>query len=195
MKSFAVLLSPIWLALTLLFALLVDLLAPPSRFSVAYATYKYWGGGSKINSSSQGLRAGPEGFSIIDVKLDFAAIAAQRIADGQAALAAADVLEVISLNAFTYVLAVFARVLTAEGAACTIDVGDGVAANAFLDDFNLNAVGMGGSLVTTAGSVAVGGGRLYTAADTIDVLLNNNATDVAVVHLFGIAMQLDPYRT
>jgi hypothetical protein len=59
----------------------------PTRFSVAYVTYKYWGGGSKINSQNFGLRACPEAFSVLDIPLNFAAIAAQRIADGQAALA------------------------------------------------------------------------------------------------------------
>lgn len=169
-------------------------LALAAMFGAALmATYNYKGGYSA--GTNRGMQAQPGSFNVVDIKLDFAAIAAARSAAGQAALAATDVMEVVPVRAGTWVPAVFVDCTTAEGAAATIDVGDGAAANGFLDDFSLNAVAWGSSLITTSYSLATAGGKLYTADDTIDVLVNSNNVDVAVMHLVIPMVDMRLYRS
>lgn len=161
------------------------------RAAVPWATYNYKGG------SLAGTATGPtysEGkLTVAEVKLDFAVIAAARVASGAAAIAATDVLQFVGVPAGTYVPMVGAQTSTVEGAVATVDIGDGNSAAGFLDDFNLNALGRTGSLITTAYSVAVGGGVFYNVDDTIDCLVNNNAVDVAVLSLF--VSQVDLRKT
>jgi hypothetical protein len=167
----------------------------PTRFSVAYVTYKYWGGGSKLNSQNFGLRACPEAFSVLDIPLNFASIAAQRIADGQAALGNADILEVARIKAGTYVLLAALQVTTVEGAARTVSVGDASSATAYLNAADINTVGWVTSAATQSLSVAVGGGKVYTADDSILVTLNNASIATAVCGLFMIAIDLTRFRS
>lgn len=108
--------------------------------------------------------------------LDFAVIAAARSAASLTALAQSDVIQALHVPADVYVLAVGVKVITAEGEAATIDVGDGTDTDGYLNDLDCNATGHTLSLITTAFSVAVGGGKIYTAADTIDILLNTSIT-------------------
>lgn len=143
------------------------------------ATYAYKGGyASGVNT---GMPAAGYSVSVADIRLDFAAIATARTAAGQTALAAADILQLIELPAGVYVPVAVLQCITAEGETATADLGDGAQVAGYLDDFNCNTAGWGFSGVTTAYSVAVGGGKLYTAADTIDLLLNTAAFNVAVV--------------
>lgn len=146
------------------------------------ATYNYKGG--VLNGKAEGMEYGPEKFCVAEVKLDFAAIAAARTAAGQAALASADVLNLVNVYAGIYVPWVGLQVTTVEGGTATVDIGDVTTPNGFLDDISINALGRSASLVTTAYSVAVGGGKWFNADTTIDMLLNNNSIDVAVVKVF-----------
>lgn len=153
-----------------------------AMFPAMHATYNYKGG--TLGGTAEGLVYSPEKYSVAEIVLNFATIAAARIAAGQAALGAADVLQVCGVKAGTYVPLVALQVSTVEGATCTADVGDGDDPDGFLNDTDLNALGRTASLVTTAYSVAVGGGKWYNADDTIDLVTNSAATDVAVVTLF-----------
>lgn len=160
---------------------------------VPWATYNYKGGiigGTATGPSytSQG------GLAVVEVNLDFAAIAAARVAASQAAIAATDVLQVVGVYAGIYVPLAAVQCSTVEGAAATVDVGDGNGANGFLDDFNLNALGRTASLVTTAYSVAVGGGVFYNVDDTVDWLINSNNVDVAEAAFFVTMMDLRKTR-
>lgn len=121
--------------------------------------------------------------AVVERYFDFATIAAERAAAGQAAIAATDVIQAIDVPADTVVLLVTLKIIKVEGAALTISVGDGTATAGYLATVDANALGHVASLVTSAFSVAVGGGKLYTAADTIDLLINTNGADVAQVLL------------
>jgi len=117
-------------------------------------------------------------YSQVEVILDFAAIAAARTAAGAAALTATDILQVLPVAAGTLVLAVGVDVTKAEGAAATIDVGDGTSATRYLSNTSINAV---------ANTVsALSAPQFYAAADTIDITIDNAATDLAVIRLWAL---------
>lgn len=156
------------------------------------ATYNYRGGVS--GGKADGLVCSPGVVNVSSIKLDFAKIKEERTASGQAMLAATDVLELFGVPAGTWAVATFAQVVKAEGATATADVGDGTDAAGFITNANLNAVGWSHSLVTTPFSVAVGGGKLYTAADTVDLRLDHDNIDVAVVHLSLVSVDVRPTR-
>jgi hypothetical protein len=128
----------------------------------------------------------------IEVELDFAAIAAARAAAGATALTSGDVLEVIQLPAKTYVMAVGLDVTTAEGGTLTIDIGDGSAADGYLDGVDANTVASYASaLALTEGApntvTGYSAGKYYAAADTIDVK-TVNAADAAVMRLWALVV-------
>jgi hypothetical protein len=145
-----------------------------------------------FNKGSAGFRAdGLTKVTRMEVVLDFAKIAAARSAAGAAALASGDVLEVIPVPAKSLVMRVGYDVTTAEGATATFDLGDGSDADGFLNDVDLNAVGSGVmALALTEGTpntiAGYSNGKYYSAADTIDVTLNNNAINVAVVRVWAL---------
>ena len=169
-------------------------LAGLERLTKMDVTYPYWGG--KSGGSAAGLFSYAAGavagnrVHIANIVLDFAAIAAARSAAGQAALGAADVLELIPVRAGTYVPVTAIEVTKVEGAACTMDLGDGASAAGYLSNVDANALTYVASLVTSAYSVAVGGGKLYTTDDTIDLVLDSAGTDVAVVRVCALMVDL-----
>lgn len=110
---------------------------------------------------------------VVERYLDFAEIAAQRAKDGVAAIAAADVLKVIPIEAGTTVMGAGVRVLKAEGAAATIDLGDSAGAAQFLNDFDINALTPGLAAATTA--------KTYEADSYVQVLVNSATVDVAQI--------------
>ena len=145
-----------------------------------------------FNKGSAGFRAdGLTKVTRMEVVLDFAKIAAARSAAGVTALASGDVLEVIPVPAKTLVMRVGYDVTTAEGATATFDLGDGSDADGYLNDVDLNSVGSGVmSLALTEGTpntiAGYSNGKYYSAADTIDMTLNNNAINVAVVRVWAL---------
>lgn len=175
-------------------AWLINSLAP-SRYAVVFVTYKYWGGGTKTNAQNTGLRASPEAFSVIDIPLDFGAIAAQRLADGQAALANADILEVARIKAGTYILIAALQTVKAEGGAATVSLGDASSATAYLNAADINTVGWVTSAAVQSLSVAIGGGKVYTADDSLILTLNSANIDLAQCHLMMIAIDLTRFRS
>lgn len=130
----------------------------------------------------------------LEVELDFAAIAAARLAAGATALGAGDVLEVLRIPAKTQVLAVGLDVTTAEGGTLTIDVGDGDDPDGYLDGVNANTTaGYSSSQVTISEgapntlSPALPWGKYYASADTIDVK-TVNAADAAVMTVWALVV-------
>jgi len=104
--------------------------------------------------------------SLMSVDLDFPAIIAARLAAGATALAAADVMEVLAIPAKTFVIAAGIDITTASGVTGTLDMGDGVDPDGYLDGVNANAV------ASASGAVAgLIDGKYYAAADTIDLTL------------------------
>ena len=130
----------------------------------------------------------------LEVELDFAAIAAARLAAGATALGAGDVLEVLRIPAKTQVLAVGLDVTTVEGGTLTIDVGDGDDPDGYLDGVNANTTaGYSSSQVTISEgapntlSPALPWGKYYASADTIDVKTVNTA-DTAVMTVWALVV-------
>lgn len=108
-----------------------------------------------------------------ETTLDFAKIAAARLAAGAAALAATDTLVIAQLPKGSLILGSGLTVVKAEGAAGTIDLGITGDATLFANDYDLNA-----AAGTTAGSTT----QAYLTADTnVVMLINTNSIDTAKV--------------
>lgn len=108
-----------------------------------------------------------------ETTLDFAKIAAARLAAGAAALAATDTLVIAQLPKGSLILGSGITVVKAEGAAGTIDLGITGDATLFANDYDLNA-----AAGTTAGSTT----QAYLTADTnVVMLINTNSIDTAKV--------------
>ncbi len=145
-----------------------------------------------FNKGSAGFRAeGLNKVTRMEVVLDFAAIAAARSAAGAAALASGDVLEIMPVPAKTLVLRVGYDVTTAEGASATFDLGDGSDTDGYLNDISLNSVASGVmSLALAEGAPntisGYSNGKYYSAADTIDLVVNSNSVDAAKVRIWAL---------
>ena len=100
---------------------------------------------------------------------------------------AADVLQLFDVPARSLVQMVAWEVVTAEGGTFTFDLGDTADPNGFVDNADGNVVAKGASLVTTAYSVAVGGGRFYSAADTIDMVVDHTV-DTGKVRVWAVIL-------
>lgn len=132
--------------------------------------------------------------SRVEVTLDFPKIIAARLAAGATALAASDVLEVIPVPANTVVSNVGMQVTTAAGVTSTIAIGDGSAAAGYLAATSANATGISGGVpVLSSGAFAptLSGGKLYSAADTIDITIGTAVPAAAVVRVFAILTDMN----
>lgn len=107
--------------------------------------------------------------SVVEIDLDFARIAAARVAAGAPALANTDTLVIGKLPKGSYVVAAAATLVRAEGAAGTISVGVTGSATLWANAFNLNAA--------AGTTVGVTNGARYQTADT-DILLTINTDDI-----------------
>jgi hypothetical protein len=145
------------------------------------ATYND-GKGYNMGTGAAHVAAGINKVSSVTVDLNFATITTERAAAGLTALTSADILEVIKVPAQTLVTHVALEVTTAEGGTLTVDVGDGDNPDGYLDGVNANATA---AYISVAGTDAFEQGKFYTAADTIDIVLNN-AADAAVMKLTAV---------
>jgi hypothetical protein len=135
---------------------------------------------------NKGTAAYPDGSPVhkFEVELDFAAIVAARAAAGATALAAADTLQVISLPAYSVVLAAGLNIVSAEttNTTATFDLGftggTPAAANVYADNAASNVVAMDSDNLANP--------TVITAADTIDLLINTAAPTDAVVKAWAI---------
>ena len=126
---------------------------------------------------------------LVEMILDFPAIIAARSAAGATALAASDVMEIIPIPAGTLVSNVGMAITTAAGVTSTISIGDGSAAAGYLAATSANATGTSGGVpVLSAGAFAptLSGGKVYAAADTIDITLGTAVPAAAVVRVFAL---------
>jgi hypothetical protein len=107
-----------------------------------------------------------------------------------AAIATSDVFQLVSIPAGSFVLSVAAKVITAEGATCTLDIGDGATADGYFDDLNGNTTTDTNSFDGTT-TDAFMSGKYYASADTIDVKLASGtaATVVLAVSVAYISMK------
>lgn len=124
----------------------------------------------------------------VEILLDFPKIIAARAAAGLTALAASDVLEVLPIPAGTIVSNVGMTVTTAAGVTSTLSIGDGSAAAGYLAATTVNATGTSGGVpVLASGAFAptLSGGKVYAAADTVDVTIGTAVPAAAVVRVFA----------
>ena len=130
----------------------------------------------------------------VEITLDFPAIIAARLAAGATALAASDVMEIIPVPAGTIVSNVGMSVTTAAGVTSTISIGDGSAAAGYLAATSANATGISGGVpVLSSGAFAptLSGGKVYAAADTIDITIGTAVPAAAVVRVFALLTDIN----
>jgi hypothetical protein len=134
---------------------------------------------------------------VLKKRLDLAALADSENAG--VAFGAADVLKLFNIPAMTLVSLVSLEVVKAEGAALTADVGDGDDPDGFLDGVSLNATAGTAyhtgavhtdtvTVITTANGAKLG--KLYTAADTLDLTLVDAGANAAVINVCAVCMDL-----
>ena len=124
---------------------------------------------------------GKDKFVVMKNRLDFT----------KKAGAATDVVQALNVPAGTGVLNVFVKVITPQGGTCTATVGDGAGANSWDASTDLNAAAgtiTQGAVGTDAYAVA-NLGKVYAAADTIDLVLGHT-TNVAVIEVYALCYQL-----
>lgn len=105
--------------------------------------------------------------------------------------ASSDVVQALNIPAGVGVLNVFTKVVTPVGATCTATVGDGTDPDGWDASTNLNASAgtvVQGAVGTDAYAVA-NVGKVYTAADTIDLVMANAAT-AGAVDVYAFVYQL-----
>lgn len=137
-----------------------------------------------FNKGTAAFPANVNSVSKFEVELDFAAIVAARSAAGATALAATDTLQVISLPAYSVVLAAGLNVTSAETSAVTATFdfgytgGSPAAADVYCATFASNAVAMDSDNLANP--------TVIKSADTIDILLNTAVPTDAVVKAWAI---------
>lgn len=115
-------------------------------------------------------------YTVIEIDLDFAKIAAARVAAGVAALGSTDTLVLCTLPKGSFVLNGSAVLVRAEGAAANIDVGiGGGTVDFWIDGFDLNGT------VGAVGGYADAAGYLATTDTNVLLTLNSAGIDAARV--------------
>ena len=115
-------------------------------------------------------------------------------ATGDGNVTSGDTLQLLNIPANTLVQRVAVIKDTVESGTLTVDVGDGTDPDGFLDGADLNAAATEITelaLAEAAPNTVVGytAGKLYTAADTLDMLFNNTA-DTAKFTVVAICVRI-----
>jgi len=114
-------------------------------------------------------------FTVMEYTIDFAKIAAARLAAGATALANTDTLVLATLPKGSYIVGGSVKLLKAEGAAATIDLGITGSLTLFANDFDCNT-----TVATMTGATTA---AFLTADTNVELLVNTNSMDVAKVLL------------
>ena len=114
---------------------------------------------------------------------------------GDGNVVSGDTLQMLNIPEDGKVEKVVILMTTVEGGTLTVDVGDGSDTDGFLDGANLNAAAtkINTLLLTEAAPNTVLGysdGKLYAAADTIDMLFNN-AADTVVFEIIAYCIRFE----
>ncbi len=127
-----------------------------------------------------------------EVLIDFAAAATAK----GSALAAADVIEAISVPANTMILNAGMEVITVAGGESSdnaLDLGTGADVDVFVDGFDLDAAAAGAYAQNAAAFQPI----IVGTADTIDVLIQaaTTAPTSGVIRVFAVLMDIDARKT
>ena len=149
-----------------------------------------------FNKGSAQHTANSNKMYLMEVELDFAAITTARAAASLTAFATGDSLQVLSVPAKTFVLTVGIDVTTANGTASTVDIGEtGGDVDGWIDGHDANAIGSACSTNNTlvdgtpnTFNPALGNGKYYAAADTIDMLMLTAPQDASVIRLWAVCI-------
>ncbi len=119
----------------------------------------------------------------VPFEIDFSALA----------YSSGDILQLVNVPAESFVHRVKYKVETVQGATLTFGLGDGSSTSGFVAAANGNALGSGVNTLTltegTPNTVATyTNGKYYSAADTIDLILNNAAS---VAKITGVVIMED----
>jgi len=125
----------------------------------------------KTNQQVGGVHGGARNLVVISNIINF----------NDNSVSAADVVQALAIGAGDVILRTTVNVTTVEGAVLTFDLGDGTDPNGYMDGVDGNVSGITGSELTLVEAApntisAYSGGKLYTVADTIDVVMNNDAS-------------------
>ena len=104
-------------------------------------------------------------------------------------LAATDVIKAVTVKAGEMVIGCSAKIITACSAAMTATIGDGDDPDGYVTSVSLN--GTAGTVTSTTGALLQSGttpfaitqGKVYSAADTIDLVLGGTAANNGVVEV------------
>ena len=149
-----------------------------------------------FNKGSAAHLANSAKMYLMEVELNFTDITADRVAASLTALAATDSLAILNVPAKTMVMCVGIDVTTADGTASTVDLGEtGGDVDGGFNGHDCNAVGSACStnntLVEGTPNVfepALGNGKYYAAADTIDMLFLTAPQDASVIRVWAICI-------
>lgn len=129
-----------------------------------------------INKGSTALAASyTNHFTVMDYTIDFAKIAAARTAAGATALASTDTLVLATLPKGSMIVGGMVKLLKAEGAAATIDLGITGSLTLFANDFDCNT-----TVNTIVGATTA---SALTADTNVVMTVNSNSMDVCRVLL------------
>ena len=114
---------------------------------------------------------------------------AEAVASNGTAALANDVFQLFKIPAGWFVHSVTAKVITAEGAASTVDIGDGATNDGYHDGIDMNSTSTWACSFDTDGTMteAFGNGKFYSDDDTIDLKLMTGTWTNFVVDLTVIA--------
>jgi hypothetical protein len=143
------------------------------------ATYDYRVGSSQIGEAYGSAHE----VYVQERYLDFAQIAAIRSAAGLAALASADVLQLIGIPIDSLVIAVTAKVIKVAGVTFTFGLGDAGSATQYQTATNGNALGLTAS--------AASAWKAYNAVDNVIMTINQNAIVVGQVLVKAVIARLN----
>lgn len=134
------------------------------------ATYDYTKGAGPGMDAAKGKK-----HFALQRMFDMALVKAARAAASPVltAITSTDIVKFFIIPAFTYVQCVIVEKLTVEGATMTMDFQDSGGSANFISAADLNTTTVATSLATSAASVAVGGGKYYTAANFLAGVVNN----------------------
>ena len=111
------------------------------------------------------------------------------------ALAANDVVELLSIPAGAFVLTVTHKVVTVEGGTFTYSIGDGVTAAGYVSAANGNTAANGTSFNGSTTAPVFGVGKFYATADTIDMTIASGTPATAVVTISATYILTTPTLT
>lgn len=129
-----------------------------------------------------------------EVTLNFVTITADRASASLTALATGDSLQVLHVPAKTFVMCVGVDVTTADGTTSTIDIGEtGGDVDGWINGHDADAVGSAASTNNTLVEgtpnlfePALGNGKYFGTADTIDLLMLTAPQDASVMRIWAI---------